>query len=104
MAVSTIVSTGTSVPLPIGAINSTMQPIVSNTDERSIQGLALPARVLVRSISWPTNRLPATMSMVEISGNSDRNVPTGEPAAKPIIAFCVSTPSFMTVSYPTTVV
>ena len=80
MAVSTIVSTGVSVPLPIGAINSTIQPIASNTDERSIQGLALPARVLVRSISWPTNRLPATMSMVEISGSSDKNVGIGEPA------------------------
>ena len=35
--------------------------------ESKIQGRALPARVLVRSMSWPTTRLAATMNTVDTS-------------------------------------
>ena len=40
--------------------------------DRSTQGRALPARAFVRSISWPTMRLAATMSRVDTSWRADR--------------------------------
>lgn len=42
--------------------------------DRRIQGRALPARQRVRSMSWPTTRLAATMRMVEKSWRVVRKV------------------------------
>ena len=50
-----------------GTMNISTLATDSVSAESRIQGRALPARALVRSISWPTMRLDATISTVEIS-------------------------------------
>ena len=68
-----MVSTGVLVPLPIGTMNITTHAAPKSTEDSSIHGRALPALVLVRSISWPATRLPATISIADSRGNSVRN-------------------------------
>ena len=56
-----------------GTMNiSTLDTLRVRADSRT-QGRALPARARVRSISWPTMRLAATISRVDTSWRTDRN-------------------------------
>ena len=50
-----------------GTMNINTLATESVSAESRIQGRALPARVRVRSISWPTTRLAATIKIVERS-------------------------------------
>ena len=55
-----------------GTINiSTLDTLRVRADS-STQGRALPARAFVRSMSWPTMRLAATMSRVDTNCSADR--------------------------------
>ena len=58
----------------MGTTNINMHETANSAEDSNSQGRALPALVLVRSISCPTTRLPATMSIAESKGNRVKKV------------------------------
>ena len=70
MAIHTIFAVG----LWKGTMNMSTLAALSVSADSSTQGRALPARAFVRSISWPTTRLAATIRMVENSCNPVRKL------------------------------